>query len=254
MSLSKQKILGIGVTVNSKKEILEYIEKYLGKSAKKPLVIVTPNPEQIVAAQSDNHFRKLLNQADVAIPDGIGLARVLGCRKIAGIDFMKDLVGLAAKQGFPIALIGGRDGVAVKALECLSRQSAGLHGWVEEPGEVSLSHVSDLRYLRHLEEKIQKTGVRIVFVGLGAPKQEYFIERLASQDLLLRTQEQVLPLVLMSVGGSFDIFAGKIPRAPSLVRAVGLEWLWRLVLEPWRWRRQLSLLKFIWLICKSHLK
>lgn len=276
MSLKSKKILGISVTTESRENILEYIGKYLEKSSekrKKPFIIVTPNPEQIVAAQRDPLFAKILNQADVAIPDGIGLAMAIRQRRIPGVEFMEELVKLAAKRGYTIGLIGGRAGVAVEALECLSRRtSGGLRGWAIEPGEMIIRQIRQMPQIRQMIHKIQKTNTRIVFVGLGAPKQEYFMERLArqlslrvpsdgtKQSLGIATSARLAgpprndSVVLMAVGGAFDMIAGRTPRAPSFVRTVGLEWLWRLVREPWRFRRQLALLRFFWLVFGEKLK
>ncbi len=255
MGLKSVKFLGILVTTSSKKDILKEIRKYLGKrtpdggqpaeNLKKTFTIVTPNPEQIVYAQKDKHFVDILNQADVAIPDGIGLALAgrflnvqypisndqIKLKRIPGVEFMEGLVRLAAKDGYRIGLIGGRDGVAVKALECLQKRYPGLVGWAMEPEGKSIEEIV---------RKIADTDTRLVFVGLGAPKQEYFIEKLQA------------PVVAMSVGGSFDIIAGKTPRAPFLLRTIGVEWLWRLVREPWRWRRQLALFKFLWLVLRKN--
>ncbi|OGG29430.1 hypothetical protein A2973_04190 [Candidatus Gottesmanbacteria bacterium RIFCSPLOWO2_01_FULL_49_10] len=286
MGLKSQKILGISVTTDSKETILEYIEKYLGKSSaissqlsakqKKPLIVATPNPEQIVLAQRDKHFAQILNEADVAIPDGVGLVTAMwllekrsavsgqrsALKRIPGVEFMEDLVRLAAERGYPVALIGGRAGVAAEALECLQVRNPGPKGWAMDPGELHLGSLGDLDNLSNLKnttEKIRSTGTRLVFVGLGAPKQEYFIEKLKTQNsnLKIETQnsnlqkiqgENTSSIVLMSVGGSFDIIAGKTPRAPLILRAIGVEWLWRLVREPWRWRRQVSLVQFLWLV------
>src|SRR3989304_3753905 len=127
MSLDTIQILGISITANPRNDILEYVRKYLSKSQKssanwriksqklekKPLVIVTPNPEQVVLAQKDKHFAWLLNQADVAIPDGVGMvwvARFLSfphslitrhpsLKRVPGVEFMEDLVEMASKQG-----------------------------------------------------------------------------------------------------------------------------------------------------------
>ncbi len=241
MGLKSSKILGISVTTDSKEDILEYIQKYLEKSSEKqkePLVIVTPNPEQIVMAQKDSHFAKILNQADVAIPDGQGLALAARLKRIPGVEFLEDLVALAAKRGYAIGLIGGRGGVAVRALECLSRR-AGIKGWAIEPEGKTIEEVT---------KKIVDSNTRLVFVGLGAPKQEYFIENAKCQ-----MPNAKYPLILMSVGGAFDMISGRTPRAPHAVRVVGLEWLWRLVREPWRFRRQLALLKFLWLLASKGL-
>lgn len=234
MSLHAGNILKINIILNPRKTILEYIRKYLKNLAKKPLVIVTPNPEQIVYAYRDRSFAKILNQADVAIPDGTGLAYFLGVARVPGIEFMEDLVSMAAKEGSRIGLIGGRDGVAVNALECLTNKYPGLRGWAFEPEDISLEKIV---------EKIQKTNTRMVFVGLGAPKQEYFIDALRHR---LSTG-----CILMSVGGSFDIISGKIQRAPVLIRSIGFEWAWRLFHEPWRFRRQLAIIEFIWLVIKE---
>ena len=331
MSLNAVKMLGISVTISPKDKILEYLEKGLEKrlafrsqlsaKQKKTLVVVTPNPEQIVLAQEDTHFAKILNRADVALPDGIGLAiasRFLSyhvspipyhetIRRIPGVEFMDDLAGLAAKRGYPIALIGGRAGVAVSVLECLRRKYPGLTGWAMEPGELPILPITNTtpakrdpqccisdkdrkqhrdnttnnkydQYFQDIIRKIRKTRTRIIFVGLGAPKQEYFIEaisdlprgsgqvpRNSGQELSEKSgqpEEKKLkaeswklkaPLILMSVGGSFDIISGRTPRAPSFVRAIGLEWFWRLVHEPWRWKRQLVLVKFLWLVIREKL-
>ena len=242
MGLKSKKILGISVTTETKETILEYIEKYLKKSSEKSCIIATPNPEQIVAAQKNKRFARILNQADVTLPDGIGLAFVVKQKRIPGVEFVEDLVKLAAIRGYTIGLIGGRGNIAVEALECLQVRHPGLKGWVLDPGDVD---VGNLGNLGDLQDKIQKTNTKIVFVGLGAPKQEYFIDRIKRQV------SGVTPAVLMSVGGSFDILAGRVARAPHAMQAFGLEWLWRLVCEPWRWKRQLRLLQFLQLVIRE---
>lgn len=238
MSLSNQKIIGIRVTTSKKETILEEVKKWLNEKGGKPRIIVTPNPEQVVLAEREKHVANILNQADVALPDGIGVAWAVGVPRIAGVEFMEDLVRLAAKRGDTIGLIGGRAGLAVKALECLKAKYSGLRGWTFEPGLVSLG---DLGNLSDLGEKIRKTNTRLVFVGLGAPKQEFFIEALSRQL-------SAVSCILMSVGGAFDMISGSIQRAPVIIRNVGMEWLWRLFKEPWRWKRQLALVKFVWLV------
>lgn len=249
MGLHAVKILGINITSDSKKTILEELEKRLsnpGKNDSGSVTIVTPNPEQIVYAKRDEQFAGILNRADVAIPDGGGIvwasrvfhpsARIV---RIPGVEFMEDLVAMEKKRGVPIALIGGRGGLAVRTLECLQARYPGLQGWTVEPEKAPIEKIA---------EKIRKTKTRMVFVGLGAPKQEYFIEKLRTQNLRTRTS-----IILMSVGGSFDIMTGRTPRAPQFMRALGLEWLWRLLREPRRFGRQLALVKFVWLVLMERL-
>ena len=291
MSLKKTEILKISITTESKERILEYIKKYLvsrssftvkqGKNKSKPLNIVTPNPEQIVYAQKDKHFANILNRADVAIPDGIGIVLAhrflhsqltthhssLPLRRIPGIDLMEDLVKMGAERGDRIALIGGRRGVAVEALECLQQKYPNLAGWAQDGPEFEMKNEKlkmkngkqnqDI-YFEQLARRIRENNTKIVFVGLGAPKQEYFMRLLATRyQLLARKQKKKIAsnqspvassLILMSVGGSFDILAGRTPRASLVVRSLGLEWLWRLIREPWRFRRQLALVEFVRLV------
>jgi N-acetylglucosaminyldiphosphoundecaprenol N-acetyl-beta-D-mannosaminyltransferase len=304
MSLDAVKILEISITKNTRNEILECIQKSLTIGAKnfisnkknasftnKIFTIVTPNPEQIVYAREDRHFKELLNQADISIPDGVGVvwaSKLLSSSRftnrglrvpavIPGVDFMDDLVSLAIKQRVGVALIGGRDGLALSAFECLHTKypdikgiaidapefhisasglsllnfESGITNYGKESGNKSHDslftiHYSNIdEYFEMLAQRIIKSGIRVVFVGLGAPKQEYFIEKLSYSLLTLHSS---LPIILMSVGGSFDEIAGRIPVAPKWVSRIGLKWLWRLILEPWRIRRQLALVKFVWLV------
>lgn len=289
MSLLSQKILGIRVTTSPKQTILEEIRKYLvhgsrltaksRKTEQKPLVIATPNPEQIILAQKNTAFAQILNRADIELPDGIGIAfasqlltQVTGNSKqltvrerIPGVEFMEDLVRLAEEQAVRIGLIGGRRGVAVKALECLRQKYPNLEGWAENgpdlTGEVSTA-IDGLGedYWRSLVKKIETTHTSMVFVGLGAPKQEFFIEAIRRQLSAIRSSDDrrlktdSFPIILMSVGGSFDILSGTIQRASLLIRSIGLEWFWRLVQEPWRLRRQYALVRFVLLVLKEQIR
>ena len=275
MTLNAGNVLKINVTSDPKDTILEYIQKYLNKPAKvdknsskipvNPLVIVTPNPEQIVLATRDFHFAKLLNQADISLPDGIGVvlaSKILGKpriqKRIQGVEFMQDLTAMAARNGVTIGLIGGREGLAVETLKCLQSTYPRLTGWAEQVPDIFIeknelqvkNYDEEMKetYFANLAKRIQKEKIGILFVGLGAPKQEYFIEAINSRLLSLD-----VGILLMSVGGSFDLISGNIKRAPHLVRMIGFEWAWRLVQQPWRWKRQLALLKFMWLVLKSKL-
>ena len=282
MSVNAGNVLKINITTDPKDTILEYVQKYLNQSIEssgikinkvlKPLIIVTPNAEQFVLASQNIQFAKMLNRADIAIPDGIGVVfamRLFGKRhdssqnassihRIAGVDFMQDLITIASKERITIGLMGGREGLAVKALECLQRTHLRLNGWAQDAPEFFMEH-DELKikkydkkardeYFSELVSHIEDTKARIVFVGLGAPKQEYIIEMLSSRLASLK-----LPVVLMSVGGSFDLISGSIQRAPQVIRMIGFEWAWRLAQEPWRWRRQTALFQFIWLLLKSSL-
>lgn len=243
MRLNAVKILGIFITNDAKEKILEEIKKYLSHRPSqkgKPLIIVTPNPEQIVLAQKNSRFAEILNRADIAIPDGgrlVWASKVLDQgaipARIPGVEFMEELITVASGQSLTVGLIGGRGGVAVEAFECLQKKHSGLRGWGDE--RIDLDTIA---------KRIIKSNTRMVFVGLGAPKQEYFIESLSYH--LSRVAYH--PIVLMSVGGSFDIIAGRIPRAPLVIRSMGFEYIWRLLRQPWRVGRQLALVRFLLLV------
>jgi N-acetylglucosaminyldiphosphoundecaprenol N-acetyl-beta-D-mannosaminyltransferase len=300
MGLNAEKVLEISINTDSKEKILEYLRKYLRKELRtknlelkkeqKPLVIVTPNPEQVVLAHHNPDYADILNRADVALPDGIGLIWAVNflnrlatknhLKRIPGVELMENLVSLAEKEGFGIGLIGGRGGVAVETFECLRKKHPKLKGWAEEgkefrilpraysgqanspsgklgPREFRIENGEDINtYIDNILSKIKEYQTAIVFVGLGAPKQEYLTEIIKYQIspsgvLGTRNIKYQNPLILMSVGGSFDYISGRVKRAPLIIRNLKLEWLYRLIQEPWRWRRQLSLIQFVNLVVKE---
>jgi len=275
MGLHAVKIQEINITNSSKKDILKEVEKYLDstdKSISKPFTIVTPNPEQIVLATKDLHFAQLLNRADVSLPDGIGLrfARPMEISEtIPGVEFMENLVAIAADRHVSIALIGGKSNVAIKTLECLRQKYPNLSGVAMDAPEFTFGpsglamNGSIAEYFKELVQEMKMKKIGMVFVALGAPKQEYFMERLTlslrgtSQRVTRQSMQIASPsertrndkgLILMSVGGSFDEISGRISRAPRWVSRLGMKWLWRLILEPWRIKRQIALVRFVWMV------
>ena len=258
--LPKAPLMGVSVTVAPVEKILSVIETFLSKKKsaiplESHLTIVTPNPEQIMLAQKDPAFQAILNHADIALPDGMGVVwalkkvpsirnQVSSTERIPGIDFMEQLCAMASKNGWPVAFIGGRRGVGQKALINLQKKYPGLTGFTDDGPVIHTKNSTfDIPrvYVEMLARLLKEKNIRFVFVGLGAPKQEYFVEYFHSVVLHIMQKN---PLVLMSVGGSFDIFAGKIKRAPKSVQSLGFEWLWRLFHEPWRIKRQMVLVEF----------
>ena len=256
-------IFGIGITTDSFANILEEVEKYLSefriqnsefsKKAIKPLVIFTPNPEIITYAQKNLDFKNIVRSAQINLPDGAGVVWAIFKRfgikisRISGVDFVQELVVTAVKKRYTIGLIGGREGLALKALECLQKKHKNLVGWAENGPEVIISkskiqmsnqiqNPNFTKEIKRIVHKIQMENSSIIFVGMGFPKQEYFIEKLKIQ---MSKSKFTNPLVLMSVGGTFDYLAGRVARAPGWMRERGLEWLYRLVKEPRRLKRQL---------------
>src|SRR3989339_1030636 len=225
--LKTQKILGVKITISILYDIYQYISYSIYNKHK--VSIFTPNPEIITQANHVENYQKILNQGDINIPDGRGVfwaGKILGLnikKTIPGIDFMQNLCAMAEKNGWSIFLLGGRNGVAVKTRDILSKKYPQLNilGFYEGSAEEK----SDQDTVELVKKQCGKHWVDIIFVAYGAPKQEYWIDRNLSR----------LPVsVAMGVGGAFNYISGKVSRAPKWVRNLGFEWLYRLCKEPWR--------------------
>lgn len=235
-----KEILGIKISNVTMEEGLEEVLKWLVLGTGKHY-IVTPGSEFLVRAQKDLEFKRILNKADLALPDGIGViwaSKILGHplrKRVAGTDFMEKLCEVSAKKGFRTAFLGGGPGVALKAVECLKKKFPGLKTvWVGEGRTDS-----------HCLNDFGSSAIDILFVAFGAPKQEKWISKNLPK----------LPVkVAMGVGGAFDFFSGRVTRAPKWVQNLGFEWFFRLLRQPWRLKRQLSLVKFIIMVLKVAFK
>ena len=230
----KNKIFLLGVGFNNLRinDVLELMIKGLEKSEEK-YYIVTPNPEILVLANNDPVYKKVINNAKLALPDGIGVmmaSRLLSKPlrwRIHGVDLMESICREVSKRPITVGFLGGGANVAESAAECLRVKYPGLKvNFTEEEW--------------NFEKKHPETD--ILFVAFGSPKQEIWIAKNLSR----------LPVkVAIGVGGAFDFVSRKVMRAPVLVRKIGLEWLFRLIIQPWRIERQLRLIKFIFLVCKE---
>lgn len=269
-SLSFIKVLDVSVTSSPLSQIIEYITTRLEKPSEK-VAIFTPNPEIIVRATKDKEYRDILNSAQVALPDGIGVllgARILSAQtregslslheRITGADFVEILCEKLSKRIETVGFLGGRGGVAKKTAECLQRRYPGLkvafalEEWPEQQEDRGLKIENPklkskadtyYKYSPAMMKDFPKCDV--LFVAYGAPKQEYWI---------YENLPHIKATVAMGVGGSFDYISGYVTRAPFLVRLFGFEWLYRLVKEPWRWKRQLALIEYVRLILSERMR
>ncbi len=263
MKLSEKKIiLGVGFTIDPIDKILEYISEMVIDGTRK-VSVYTTNPEMLIYARSHPQFRSVLNDAQIALPDGMGVvvaARLVGKsvkERIAGVDFMEKVIKMAsgdlskvAKRPVSIGFIGGRDGVAEKSAICLQKKYPGAHFFVYDRDVVPGSFKFQMSQLKHVgSEKGVMVQIPkrldILFVAFGFPRQEEWI----------RANLPHIPVTIaMGVGGAFDIFGGKTKRAPKVLQKIGLEWSWRLALQPWRIKRQIKLIQFPSMILKERLK
>ncbi len=229
---NKKNLLGVGFTDERLIDILEYIDKTVQKREEK-FYVVTPNPEILVIANKNFDYKKVLKGAKLALIDGIGVivaGRLLGVslkHRISGIDFVESACKYVAEKPITVGFLGAGPHVAEKTAECLNKKYPGL--------KVAFS-------VQEWKGASLKKHADILFVAFGSPKQEIWI----SEHL------KDLPVtVAVGVGGAFDMISGKVRRAPVFVRAIGLEWLFRLLTQPWRIGRQFRLLEFGWLVLRE---
>lgn len=206
--------------------------------------VVTIGTEMIVHAQHDARYRAVVNGADLCVPDTIGVvyaARLRGRRlrgRVAGIELLEAVCAGAAREGLGISLLGGAPGVAQAAGEALAARYPGLRVVGTRDGYFADDDAPAVA------AAIRASGAQVLFAALGFPKQEVFLATWLGASGAG---------VGVGVGGSFDVIAGRLPRAPHVFRRLGLEWLYRLLREPRRWRRQLALPLFVWLVVLDRL-
>lgn len=236
--MSKEKILGFDVITYNSEELLNRI--YQDYSNNEQLFIVNVNPEIAVKNYKEYNFKEILNKQKYQIPDGSGIVWASKRKKgnikerITGIDLMLRIFEKSQQYEAKIFLYGAKKEIIEKSQEELEKTYPKINivgqcnGYVDEEQAV---------------EEIKKSGADIVFVGLGSPKQEYFI---------IKYREKLENVkILMPVGGSFDVISKTKKRAPKWVIKINLEWLYRLLQEPKRIFRQVKLIKFIWLVLKE---
>jgi len=271
-------ILGVKVNKITSEEVIQRVGEWLEKKEKH--YIVTPNPEFVMYARQDQEFKNILNKADLAIPDGIGLlwaAKFLSlnvshlglikylqalwqfvytklslvffpryCQtvfpeRVTGTDLVWKLAKLAEQKSCSIYLLGGRGNTAQLTAQKLKQKFPHL----KIAGAFAGS--PDKEADKNLCAIINHVKPDILLVAYGHPKQEKWIKR--NLDKLPSVK------VVMGVGGAFDFITGKVKRAPQFLRKLGLEWLWRFFIQPWRVKRIfIATLKFSWTVFKHKIK
>jgi len=229
--LVRTDILGVKIDRESMAETVQKIQKAIEE--RQPIRVVTANPELIYAAQRDVRLKQLINSAQIVTPDGIGVvwaAKHLGnpvAERVTGIDLVEALFPIAADKKWRVFFLGSRPGVAEKAAQKVAEKYPGFQ-WQAAHGYFSREEEPEvLRQIREFQP-------HLLLIGLGAPRQEFWM--FSHLDL---------SLVSIGVGGSFDALAGVNKRAPKWIQQIHLEWLYRLLKQPSRWRRQLTLPRFV---------
>lgn len=240
MKPQRIEILGVPVDCITMDETINYAESMM--KGQQPCAILAVNPEKVMRAQQDNGLLVQLRNAKLVIPDGIGVvfaARLLGSRcpeRVPGSELMPLLCQRAALSGYKVFLFGASPDVISCAVRVLQQRFAGIkivgaqHGYVAEDD------------MPALVSTINAVQPDLLFVALGSPKQEKWIARYLPE---LKVK------VCQGVGGTFDVIAGRVKRAPLLFRLIHLEWFYRLVSQPSRILRQAALPIFAYQVLKG---
>lgn len=237
------RVLGVRVHAVTQAQAMAQVEAALDGGGS--LHVATVNPEFIMAAQRDQAFRAVLDEVDLAVPDGVGLVvagRLLGLplpERVAGVDLVESIAERAARRGWRLFFLGARPGVALAAAEQLRRRYPGLLVAGAFAGSPRPEEEEAIL------EQVRMARADVLLVAFGAPAQDLWLRRVRGRHPAR---------VAIGVGGAFDFISGRAQRAPRWLRRLGLEWLHRLYREPWRWRRQLALPRFAALVALQRLR
>lgn len=247
-NIKQNTILGITIIPESKSSILEKIIKYIIKPTGF-LHIVSLNPENLIITTDNMLFKKVIETAQIKIIDGIGIVlagRWLGVQvgeRITGVSLMEELIKVVSFRRLRVMMIGGKENLADELVKCYFKQ-------FPEAKFKGLQGIKNIKNIKREEEtKISSIVAvykpQLVFVAFGSPDQELWINR---------HKKEFSGCVVMGVGGAFDYLSNKAKRPPVFIQKLGLEWLYRLLSQPYRWKRQLRLIKFIRLVLQEKWK
>lgn len=236
--MKKEQVMGIDISPFSYEEIIEDIKCRMKFDQQSTIIAV--NPEKIMKSQTDEQLKGLINQSTYQIPDGVGVLLASKLQKghirsrVTGVDMMDRLLQMAAEERYSVFFYGAKEAVVSKAIQNIKAKYPAIKVAGYENGYAQDQEA--------LIKKIQESEADILFAALGSPKQELWI----------REHKDKLPVkVFQGVGGSFDVYAGHVKRAPLAFRKTGLEWFYRLVTDPKRFKRQLALPRFLLRVLKS---
>lgn len=233
-------ILGVGIDKLTGQEALQQIGAFIASG--QPHQIVTANAEIIYQASKNEKMRSVINKAQMVTADGSGVvwaSRQLGQplpQRVTGIDLVNGICEQSAKEKWKIYILGSAPGVAATAAVNIRDKFPGCniigthHGYFNAKEE------------KQILAELEQLQPDVLFVALGAPKQEYWIAE---------HMEQLQIPVAMGIGGSMDVLSGNVKRAPKWMQKMSLEWLYRLIIQPTRFKRMLALPKFMLAVKKQ---
>jgi len=187
--------------------------------------VVTINPEMFEIAERDQNFSAILREAEMVIPDGVGVKIALKltgkqAERIPGVDFARRLLNEAALSNIPVAIVGSKEEVVTKAVENLRKEINGLN--------IVYYHNGYFDNDEEIYAELKSHSPKLILVALGAPRQEKFI---------YAAKSKLNPALMVGIGGSLDVWSGTVKRAPKIFQTLGLEWLYRTACQPSRFKR-----------------
>lgn len=187
--------------------------------------VITINPEMFQTADNDSSFANIVREAEMVIPDGIGIKIGLkltgkNVARIPGIDFAKKLLKEAALSNIPVAIIGSKEEVITKAIENLQNEISGLN--------IVYYHNGYFDNDEEIYSELKNHSPKLILIAMGSPRQEKFI---------YEAKKKLNPALMVGIGGSLDVWSGYVKRAPKIYQILGLEWLYRTVTQPSRFKR-----------------
>lgn len=227
-------ILGVNFNNLNLNETTQLLLMFLENNEKK--VVFTPNPEFIMEAKKSPEFLKKLNSSDINIPDGIGVvigSKILGTplkERVAGYDLVQNLFSYLNRSDKTVYFLGSTEEVINEAKNKMEQKYTNLKVVGARSG------FFDKQKEKEIIEEINMLSPDLLLVGLGCPKQENWI---------LKNKENINAKVFIGVGGSFDVMSGKVKRAPKVFIKLNLEWFYRLITQPTRFKRMLKLPLFL---------
>ncbi len=232
IEMNESRVLGVKVHTLTFEQTINRIQQYI--EGRKPRMVITLGTEMVMMAQKNEEFISVVNGCDLICADAVGIVWALRRKgfpieeKVAGIDILEKLCSLSGTKGWRLYFLGAGEGIAEEAVQNLQKRYpdmivAGVsHGFFTDDDAIV--------------EKIRASSPDILFIALGSPKQEFWF---------VKHGEKLGVPVGIGVGGSFDVLSGKLKRSPQWMIKFGLEWLYRLYLQPWRWKRMLVLPLFV---------
>lgn len=236
--MSSIEILGCRVDAVGSEAAVERVIALAHAAA--PALVVTLGTEMVMEAQRNPRFRAIIDQASLVVCDTIGLLIVSRLRggplreRVTGIDLVSALAARSQGEDLRFFLLGGREGTAQRAAAALVSAGATIagthHGYFGDAEDAAVA------------ASVRASGANVLLAGMGSPKQELWLtEHLTATGCK----------VGLGIGGTLDVLAGNVRRAPRVWQRLGLEWFYRLLREPWRWRRQLALPAFLLLALRE---